>query len=142
MSKNKSSFFLAGLLGAVAGAIGGLLLAPQSGKETRKDIVRLANQISKDIKTGVGETKKRVAEIFGKATDETVAKYNEIRNSIIAKIAALKTAGTAIDKEKYTRVVDEVISEFKSDFSDTKNGALKIAGFLKKDWDKVKKALG
>lgn len=141
MSKNKSSFFLAGLLGAVAGAIGGLLLAPQSGKETRKDIVRLANELSKNIKVGVGETKKRVEEVFGKVTDETVAKYNEIRNSIIAKVAALKTAGTDIDKEKYAKVVDDVVTEFKSDFSDTKSGAVKIANFLKKDWDKVKKAL-
>jgi gas vesicle protein len=141
MSKNKGSFFLASLMGAVAGAVGGLLLAPQSGKETRKDIIKLANDISNKIKTGAGETKERVEEIFGKVTEEAVAKYNEIKNSVIAKVAALKTAGMEIDKEKYTKVVDDVVAEFKSDFGDTKSGATKIASYLKKDWDKVKKAL-
>ena len=70
MSKNHGSFFLAGLLGALAGAVGGLLLAPKSGKATRKDIVKLANEISKKVKTETVETKKRVEEIYGKVTDE------------------------------------------------------------------------
>ena len=86
MSKHSGSFFLAGLLGAVAGAIGGLLLAPQSGKETRKDIVKLANEISKKIKTEATETKERVEEIFGKVTDATMAKYNEIKDAVVAKV--------------------------------------------------------
>lgn len=142
MSKNKGSFFLAGLLGAMAGAIGGLLLAPQSGKETRKDIIKMANEMSKRIKVGAGETKKRVEEIYGKATDEAVEKYNSVRNAVIAKVAALKTAGNQIDKDKYAKVVDEVVNEFKSDFSETKNGMSKITTYLKKDWNKVKEALG
>lgn len=141
MSKNHGSFFLAGLFGAMAGAIGGLLLAPQSGKATRRDIVKLANNISKKIKTESVETKKRVEEVFGKVTDEAVAKYNEVKDAVVAKVAAVKTAGVAIDKDKYAKVVDDVVTEFKSDFEDTKSGATKIAGYLKKDWDKVKKAL-
>jgi gas vesicle protein len=141
MSKNKGGIFFASLLGAAAGVIGGLLLAPQSGKATRRDIIRLANELSKDIKTGVGETKERAEEIYGKATDEAIAKYNEVKNSVIAKVATLKTAGTTIDREKYAKVVDEVVTEFKEDFIDTKSGAVKIASYLKKDWDKVKKAL-
>jgi gas vesicle protein len=141
MSKQPGSFFLAGLLGAVAGAVGGLLLAPQSGKATRKDIVKLANDISKKIKTESVETKNRVKEVFGNVTDGAVAKYNEIKDAVVAKLAALKTAGTAIDKDKYAKVVDDVVAEFKSDFEDSKSGATKIASYLKKDWDKVKKAL-
>ena len=132
---------MAGLLGAMAGAIGGLLLAPQSGKETRKDIIKVANDISRKIKTEASETKERVEEVFGKATDEAMAKYNEIKNSVVSKVAALKTTGMAIDKEKYTKVVDEVVSDFKSDLDSTKSGATKIASFLKKDWEKMKKAL-
>lgn len=141
MSKNKGSFFLAGILGAAAGAIGGLLLAPKSGKATRKDIVKLANDISKKIKTESVETKERVEEVFGKATDEAMAKYNEIKDTVVTKVAALKTAGTSIDKDKYTKVVEEVVTDFKSDLKETKSGASKISAYLIKDWNKVKKAL-
>jgi gas vesicle protein len=141
MSKSKGSFVLAGLLGAIAGAVGGLLLAPQSGKATRKDIVKLANEISRKIRTETKETKERVKEIFGNVTDEAMAKYNEIKDAVVAKIASLKTAGAAIDGEKYSRVVEDVVSEFKDDLKSTKSGVTKISGYLKKDWEKVKKAL-
>ena len=135
MSKHHGSFFLAGLLGAAAGAIGGLLLAPQSGKATRKVIVRTANKISKKIKTESLETKNRVEKIFGKINDEALAKYNEIKDAVVAKVAALKATGEEINKDKYTKVVDEVVAEFKVDLTATKTGAEKISMYLKKDWD-------
>jgi gas vesicle protein len=141
MSKSKGNFFLAGLIGALAGAVGGLLLAPKSGKETRKDIVNLAADISKKIKTETSETKARVKDVFGKVTDDATEKYNEIKNSVVGKLAAVKTAGENIDKEKYSKVVDEVVSDFKDDLSATKSGAEKLMAYLKKDWEKVKKAL-
>lgn len=133
--------FFAGVIGAVAGALGGLLLAPKSGSETRKDIVKLATKISKNITNEATETSKQIKDVFGKVTDEATDKYNQIRSSVAGKVAALKTAGEEIDSVKYNKVVDEVISEFKSDFKATKTGAVKIAEYLKKDWTKVKKAL-
>ena len=141
MSKNKGGFFLAGLLGAVAGALGGLLLAPKSGQETRKDIIDLAAKISKNIKTETDETAKRVKDVFGKVTDEATDKYNIVKNTVVGKVASLKTAGEQIDKDKYSKVVENVVSEFKTDFTATKNGATRISDYLKKDWEKVKKAL-
>ncbi len=141
MSKNNGKFFLAGLLGAVAGAVGGLLLAPKSGQETRKDIVKLAARISKSIKTETDETAKRVKDVYGKTTEEAVEKYNKVKNTVVGKVAALKTAGNEINKEKYYKVVEDVVTEFKTDFLATKTGAVKISDYLKKDWEKVKKAL-
>lgn len=142
-SNNKSAgkFVLAGLLGAVAGAIGGLLFAPQSGKETREDIAELANKITKQVKTGVTETKDKVKEVFGNVSEEAIEKYKEIRSMIVDKVAALKTVGNEINKEKYSEIVDKVVDEFRDDFNATKNGAVKMASQMKKDWEKVKKAL-
>jgi uncharacterized protein YpuA (DUF1002 family) len=56
-------------------------------------------------------------------------------------VASIKATGAEIDKDKYTKVVDEVVSDFKTDLASTKTGAEKISMYLKKDWDKVKKAL-
>ncbi len=141
MSNNKSNFFLAGILGAAAGIIGGLLMAPQSGKETRKAISLLASELSKKIQTTVDETEDRVKDVYGKMSNEAMDKYNQVKNTVVSKVASLKTTGNEINKEKYSKVVDEVIADFKSDFESTKDGAAKLATYLKKDWEKVKKVL-
>ncbi|MFA4827057.1 MAG: YtxH domain-containing protein [Candidatus Shapirobacteria bacterium] len=141
MSKSTGKFFLASILGAVAGAIGGLLFAPQSGEETRENITKIAKEVAKQIKTGAEETSDKVKEVFGEATKAASDKYNEIKTAVVNKIATVKAAGQEIDKDKYALIVDGVIDEFKDDFKVTKNGATKMANLLKKDWLKIKKAL-
>ena len=138
---NGGKFFLTGLLAAAAGAIGGLLFAPKSGKETREDLRKLAVKLNKEVKTNVTDTKTKVKEVFGEATEETVKKYNEIKSAVMGKIAEGKTAGKEIDKGKYALIVEDVVSEFKGDLRATKDGMTKLAAQLKKDWEKVKKAL-
>lgn len=141
MAKSAGKFFLAGVLGAVAGAIGGLLFAPQSGEETREDITKIAREIAKQIKTGAEEAGDKVKEVFGEASKAASDKYNEVKTAVVNKVAAVKAAGQEIDKDKYALIVDDVVGEFKDDFKATKNGATKMASLLKKDWLKIKKAL-
>jgi gas vesicle protein len=141
MAKSTGKFFMAGVIGAIAGAVGSLLMAPKSGKETREDIMNLAMEISNRIKTETTETKTRVKEVFGKVTEEATMKYDEIKNTVVGKVAAVKTAGEEINKEKYVKIVDDVVAEFKGDLDATKTGAVRIAAYLKKDWEKMKKAL-
>lgn len=132
---------LAGLIGAVAGVVGGLLLAPKSGRETREDIAQLAAEIIKKLKMQAADTRDRVKDIYGKISDEAMDKYNQVKNTVAGKVAALRTAGEEISKEKYSKVVEEVVADFKADFEGSKNGAVKLVNYLKKDWEKVKKAL-
>jgi len=141
MSKHSGKFFLAGLLGAIGGALGGLLLAPKSGEETRKQITKIAREIAKDIKMEGEETESRVRQVFGNAGKKARIKYKKIRRAVIAKVAEVKNAGEAVDKEKYAKVVDEIVKEFGDDFKATKSGAVKMAALLKKDWERIKKAL-
>jgi gas vesicle protein len=141
MGKQTGKFFLASVIGAVAGAVGGLLLAPQSGKKTRQEIKALAEELTLKVKTKADDTKNQVKDVFGKYTEEGKAKYLEIKDAVVSKVAAVKTAGVEIDREKYGKVVEEVVSEFKTDLKATKSGSSKIIGYLKKDWEKMKKAL-
>lgn len=140
MSK-KGKFFLTGLLAATIGAVGGLLLAPQSGKKTREDIVKMLAKLSKEVQTGAKDTKAKVEEVFGEATEEAINKYKKIKTAVMSKVAEVKTAGKDIDKEKYAMIIGDVIEEYKSDFKTTKDGAVKLLSQLKKDWNKVKKVL-
>jgi len=142
MKKQGIGIFFGGLVAAAVGAVGALLLAPKSGKETRKDIVKLAQKINKNIKTESGRTKKRVITIFGKANDEVVTKYKEVRDAVTAKVASLKTTGVNIDQIKYRKIVNEVVDSFKDDLKAAKGSVAKMTNYLEKDWRKVKKAIG
>lgn len=137
----KRNIFLTGLFGTLIGAIGGLLLAPQSGKKTREEIKKMLSKLNKEVETGVKDTKEKVVEIFGNASDEAVAKYKEIKSAVMKKVAEVKTAGKEIDKEKYSMIVEDVVIDFKEDLKSTKDGAVKLVSQLKKDWEKIKKAL-
>jgi len=137
----KGNMFLTGLFGTLLGAIGGLLLAPQSGKKTREEIKKMLLKLNKEVETGVKDTKEKVIEVFGNASDEAVKKYKEIKTAVVNKVAEVKTAGKEIDKEKYSMIVEDVVLDFKEDLKATKNGAVKLVALLKKDWEKIKKAL-
>ncbi|PIZ57928.1 hypothetical protein COY20_04490 [Candidatus Shapirobacteria bacterium CG_4_10_14_0_2_um_filter_40_12] len=122
MSKNGGRF-TAGLLGILAGIIGGILLAPKAGKETRDEIVA------------------KIRDIFGIYSEEFRDKYNKVRDAVEKKVLAIRKAGEEIDKDKYGKVVDEVVGEFKSDLTVTKDGVEKLSKYLKKDWEKMRKAI-
>lgn len=140
-NQKKGKWLLAGILGTITGAVGGLLLAPQSGKKTRQQISNLAAELSIEAKDKVSETEKIVKDAFGKYSDEGKAKYVEIKNAIVSRVATVKTAGEKIDKDKYGQLVDEVLATFKKDLKRDKNTISKLSDFLKKDWDKIKKSL-
>jgi len=141
MAKHTRKFFLAGLFGALAGAAGGLLFAPQSGKKTRQEIADLATDIALKIKTKADDTREQVKDVFGKYSEEAKDKYLKIKEGVVNKVAEVKTAGEEIDKDKYGKVVEDVVAEFKGDLEASKDGASKMINYLKKDWEKIKKAL-
>ncbi|MFA6518866.1 MAG: YtxH domain-containing protein [Candidatus Shapirobacteria bacterium] len=128
----KNNFVMASLFGVVAGLVGGLLLAPKTGKQARSEVAKLAKDVSRAIKTGATETKKRV---------ELADKYEDIKATVAAKVAKLKLAGEKIDKEKYGKTVDEVLTGFSKDIKSGRAGMIKMASYLKKDWLKIKKSL-
>lgn len=137
----KGSFFLATMIGAVAGAIGGLLLAPQSGKKTRDDLRKIALKLSKEAQGTVKDTQQKVKDIFGEVSDKAMAKYKKVKSAVMDKVAEVKTTGKELDKKKYAILVEDVVKEFKDDFKESKNGAIKMVSYLKKDWEKIKKVL-
>lgn len=51
------------LVGAILGAGAALLMAPQSGRRTRKDIARYARKTSRKLEGAAGEVVERVAEM-------------------------------------------------------------------------------
>lgn len=62
--EKRSSKLLAGLLiGAAAGTAAGILLAPQSGKDTRAKLRREANRLRDELENLAGDFSERASEI-------------------------------------------------------------------------------
>lgn len=120
MENNKKGSFLKGtLLGVLVGGLAGVLFAPKSGKETREDIKKAATDVAKKAET----------------------MYADAKDMVEAKVDALRSAGKRIDKNKYVSLVQEVIDELSNDREVTADAAKKVGTQLRKDWEKISKAL-
>ena len=119
MSKQTDSFIKGLAVGAVVGTIAGVLFAPKSGEETRRDLQGLASNIK----------------------EKAVDTYTEARKKVEKKAKALKGLGEKIDEKKYTTLVNEVVDEYKSKDVLSSEAAKKLGSQLKKDWNSVRKAI-
>ena len=81
MSNNRSGIFIGGLmLGAAIGTLAGLLVAPRTGRETRKLIKKSANaipELAEDITTSVQIQADRLSTSTLENWDETVDRLRE-----------------------------------------------------------------
>jgi gas vesicle protein len=117
MSESKVGSFIKGLfLGAIAGATAGVLLAPKSGKETREDLKKMAEEYQ----------------------DKAMDMYATAKKTVEKKMTNLKMAGKKLDQAKYMELVTEVVDEIKKDGKVTAEAAKSMGDQLKKDWDMVK----
>lgn len=72
-------FLKGAAVGALAGAVAGILFAPKSGKETRADIAKYLE-----------EMKDEVADKLSKAGDFTKEKYNSVVDSVVSNYKKAK----------------------------------------------------
>jgi gas vesicle protein len=87
------SVFLSFLLGGVVGAALALLLAPESGRETRHKIKELADDVRGKVKDYAGDVRGKVASTIDKGREV----YEEKKSTISKAVEAGKEA---YEKEK------------------------------------------
>lgn len=105
MAKNSESLVYL-LIGAALGLIGGVLFAPEKGKETRKKIADEAKKRSEEASLKAGELK----EEFGKKTAELKEEINK------------KTADLRKELEKQAEIGKTKINQFKDTLKKKNNG--------------------
>jgi len=132
MSKGK--FIKGGILGAIAGVVTGILIAPKSGKKTRSDIKKVSSKAAKEAETKLKEVystlgkltdkaKKEGAQLTGKAKkefDELVNKSEIIRESAKELITNLRD-GEA-DESKLKKTIEDSEAVKKGINKQLKNG--------------------
>ncbi len=112
--------FIKGMLfGAALGATLGILFAPKSGKETREDILKKAEEL-----------KQGAVDLYAKA-----------KASLERKVTELKKLNKKIDKDVYEKLIQDVIGELKNNKEITSEAGKKLGAQLKEDWNDVKNAL-
>lgn len=81
--KERKGLAIGAAVGAVLGVITGILFAPQSGKETRKDIKNAADKTVKEIQHEAAKLQEEIKELIAKA--ESVVKNTSGKTSEVAK---------------------------------------------------------
>lgn len=129
MSKQTNKFAIGAIVAAATGYVAGILTAPKSGKETRKDIQDAALKARSEAEKRLKETHSELQELIkkgqtkvGLATDKTKQSFNEAIES--AKTAQQKAkgmlsavhAGDSDDKDlqKAIKEADKAIAHLKS----------------------------
>ena len=100
MSNNRSGIFIGGLmLGAAIGTLAGLLVAPRTGRETRKLVKKSANaipELAEDISTSVQIQADRLSTSTLQNWDETV---DRLREAIAVGIDATQRESQSLNKQ-------------------------------------------
>ncbi len=97
MSDNGGDFysFLGGLLfGAVAGAAAGMLLAPKSGVETRRDLKEKAEEVYDRGREMYAEQRDRLDEAIESGKEALTSKTEELKSKLEEGAAVLRKSET------------------------------------------------
>ncbi len=117
---NKSDDFFKGLLfGAAIGAAAGILLAPRSGQDTRKEIKRFASDVG----------------------DKVTHMYEDARYKVEDKVADIKRAGKKINYNDYKKLIQRVVDEIKQDSEVSEDVAQRLGERLNEDWNEIKEEI-
>ncbi|MBX9571630.1 MAG: YtxH domain-containing protein [Candidatus Obscuribacterales bacterium] len=94
---NSSTRFLEGLLlGGILGFLGGILFAPKSGKELRRELAEGSDELYKNASTGISDFKDRgqqaVQDLQSRgdaAIKQATAQFQETRDQLSQKLQEL-----------------------------------------------------
>lgn len=112
MSNNRSGVFIGGLmLGATIGALTGVLVAPRTGRETRKLLKKSADaipELAEDLSTSVQIQADRLSASALRNWDETL---DRLRDAIAAGIDASQRENQVLKRQQANQGSDSITQE-------------------------------
>jgi gas vesicle protein len=132
MANRDTKMGLGLVLGLVVGALGGIFLAPKSGKENRDAVAKKWGELQEMIDSG--EMQEKVQKIFGDVSDESMRLYANAREGVLKGIEEMKN----MDSDDYARLVQNVIDKVKEGTKANADKLAKLREDLIKDWPEMK----
>ena len=118
---SKESNFLTGIvIGAIVGAAAGILLAPESGEETRKKIADKTSGLKEDLETKFQEITEKIKNLENEALTGFKDKFYDIKGKIKDKYAHLSDKVEDLEKDISSKYKD-LEEEAKEKLASTKN---------------------
>lgn len=135
-SKKKPSKFQIGMvIGGITAAAAALFVAPKlADPKKRKELTKKINSLKKSLApSNIDQT---VKNIFGESTAQTKKIYNQAKEGVTLKIAALKDSET-LDSKKYAAIVNQVVDVVKKEYAHESKRVGKLKQQLLEDWKKL-----
>lgn len=136
ITKKSSKFGLGLLLGTVIGGITALFFSPNTGEENREIVAKKIQDLRKLMEEK--EVDKKVMEIFGEVSDEAKALFLKAKEELIAGLATLKESVENIDREKYIKVVEDVMKKVQKETKREVKQLEKLKNHLLEEWNKLR----
>jgi ribosome-binding protein aMBF1 (putative translation factor) len=137
MYRNQAGWGGIFILGALIGAFLALMFGTDENGNTKKT-VKVKVKATKD---GMKEIKEQridpVIEIFEEKTKEAKEKFQLAMDDLSDKLVALKENIKNIDREKYMKIVDEVIADLKKSGNYTSTQLGKMKTYMANDYKEI-----
>ena len=102
------------ILDSIAGAVSGVLFAPKSGKETRKDIADAAKNVAGNVKENISDAMDVAKQKADNITREIKSKYSEFVDRNMTELKPESNFKDELqDDEILKEEVEEIIEEVK-----------------------------
>jgi|GEM_PF-675933 len=135
MNKKSSLFGFGLVMGAVAGALGGLFFAPKPGKKLRADVAKRAAEIKKLLEDT--DVQHVVKLIFDEASEKTTNIYGEAKLKLSEMLAELSQEWDSLDKQKYVQLVGKVVESVKNSHDIKEDAVTKLKKYLEGEYSKL-----
>ena len=130
--KSSSKLGLGLIMGTVIGAITAFFLSPKSGKENREEVMKKVRELEEWLKEK--EVDVKLKEIYGEATEEGRKLFEFVRKEITMVMGEVKEKIEDFDKEKYEKMIENVMDKAKKETKTTVQKLEKMKSHLLKQW--------
>ena len=137
MYNDKAGWGIFFVFGVIFGAFMALMFGTDEDGETKEN-VRKGVQTTKE---GMKEFKKEhidpVVEVFEEKTREAKVKFDEAMIELNEQLIAMKDSLKNIDRDKYRKIVDEVIADLKKSGNYTARQLSRLQNYFMSDYEQI-----
>jgi gas vesicle protein len=125
------------IIGALIGAFLALMFGTDENGNTKKSVKVKVKQTKDGMREFKEERIDPVIQVFEEKTKEAKAKFDMAMEDLTGKLAALKENVKNLDREKYMKLVDEVVEDMKKTGEYTSGQLSRLKTYMATDYKEI-----